>query len=127
MVALLLVVAGVSSVLSLRSPDARGDREASLAVQVVWQEATGRHGLARPDDLVQLGADEASDRPHRVSVDASGSLLFLAAQSTSGRCYALGAKIDDKTQPVGGSLRRGDACTGAEARAQLAAPLLQKR
>ena len=113
--AALLVVAGVASWISLAGPDGRSDAAAQSNLIVALSRSQGRD--RKPElVLVELDGDAASDAPTRLSTAVVDGLWFGAAQSTSGRCYVLGARIDASGDVFGGTLGKGDPCTASEVR-----------
>jgi len=126
MSAAVLLLGGLASWVTIANPDVRADGTAQVNLLVALSRARGID--KQPDvEIVELGSDVASDGPARLSVDSGDGRWFAAGQSTTGRCYVLAWRFDGRSDPLGGTLARGEACTGAEVRSRLEKKLGEDR
>lgn len=120
--AALLLVAGLASWRSVSSPGNRADARTQQNLLIALSRARGAD-LEPSRELEDLPGDSPSDAPGRISVSREEGQLFAAAQSTSGTCFVLAWRTDAAARALGGTLGRGDPCTGDQVRSVLGARL----
>lgn len=123
LLSIVLLLAGVGTLVSASSPDARSDRLATASLLTALRQVTVGPSQAPGIGIISLRGDEPSDQATRVSVDQASGYWFGTARSSSGRCFLLAARLPDGV-PVGrGTLGGSEPCTAAQVRSHLEAKL----
>ncbi len=125
LLSVLLLLASVSAVLSTSSPDARGDREATISLHAALHRATDDPGYLPEVPVTTLAGDQPSDLPSRVSTEQASGFWYATARSSSGRCHMLVAGLADGKPRAEGTLSNAEPCNAAHVRSRLEEKLVK--
>ena len=112
----LMLLAGVGALYSAASPDAAGDRQATISLLGALSQAAVTPAHRAEGAVPTVVATEASDGPLQVSSDQANGVWFGTSRSTSGKCFFLAGRLSDGVLVGRGTLHKDDPCTGAEIR-----------
>jgi hypothetical protein len=122
--AVILAVAGIASWITVSDPDVQADSTAGFDLRLAVSRARGSD--FRPAYPLQtVDGASASDAPDHVSVRLEGDRWYGASQSTSGRCFVVASLTTGAARSLGGTLAKGEPCTGDQVRARLAKQLAE--
>jgi hypothetical protein len=120
--ALILAVAGIASWITVSDPDVQADSTAGFDLRLALSRARGSD--FRPGYPLQaVDGASASDAPDHLSVRTDGDRWYGASQSTSGHCFVVASLTTGAARSFGGTLAKGEPCTGDQVRARLASKL----